>query len=70
MYESSGEIYITDKDTGEKVLLTDVINNLIERISQLESENIGTTNKLYEIDNQITSMIEPVRTLKDFVLGN
>lgn len=71
MYElDSNELYLKDKITGEKILLTTVISDLVEEVSLLRSENIETTNQLYELQNQIDMMTKPVETLKNFVLGD
>ena len=49
--------------------LYNLIEELEKRIKKLEEENIGTTNCLYEIQNQLDMMNHNEYTLHNFTLG-
>ena len=40
------------------------------RVQQLEDENVGTTNELYEILIEIDMLKERLKTLENFILGD
>ncbi len=46
---------LVENDSGEILDVYSYLRQLEKRISALESENIGTTNALYEIENKIDS---------------
>jgi hypothetical protein len=62
------QTYIVD-DSGEKFSLLDYINDLENRIEKLESENIETTNILYEIMNTLDKFDDSEYDLHNFKLG-
>jgi hypothetical protein len=51
--------------------LENLVYNLESRIECLESENVGTTNELYELQHRLDILNHPKYSgLKNFTLGN
>lgn len=51
-YEKT-DFKMTDEITGVEYSVMDIIANLVQRIKDLETESIETSNQLYELHNKI-----------------
>ncbi len=51
-YEKTG-FKMTDEITGVEYSVMDIVANLAQRIKDLETESIETSNQLYELHNKI-----------------
>jgi polyhydroxyalkanoate synthesis regulator phasin len=40
------------------------------RVQQLEDENVGTTNELYELQIEIDMLKERLKTLENLIIGD
>jgi len=51
-YEKTG-FKMTDEITGVEYSVMDIVANLAQRIKDLETESVETSNQLYELHNKI-----------------
>ena len=48
----------------------DYTNSILERLRDLERENIGTSNELYRIANVIDFLESRIKYLEDVIIGD
>jgi hypothetical protein len=51
--------FLIENSTGEIMDVFSYLKSLEKRIVDLENENVGTTNALYEIENKIDMTAQP-----------
>ena len=54
-YEKTG-FKMTDEITGVEYSVMDIVANLAQRIKDLETESVETSNQLYELQNKVDLM--------------